>query len=59
VSAQEFLTAAFLAGRDPRVRGVDVTEIDAKADAADERTIRLAAMALLETAAGLALRPEQ
>jgi formiminoglutamase len=58
ISAREFLTAAFLAGRDPRVRGVDVTEVDAKADAADGRTVRLAAMALLEVAAGLALRPD-
>jgi formiminoglutamase len=58
MSAREFLTAAFLAGRDPRVRGVDITEVDAKADAADGRTVRLAAMALLETCAGLALRPE-
>jgi formiminoglutamase len=57
ISAREFLTAAFLAGRDPRVRGVDVTEVDAKADAPDGRTVRLAAMALLEACAGLALRP--
>jgi formiminoglutamase len=59
LTAREFLTAAFLAGRDPRVRGVDVTEIDAKADAPDERTVRLAAMALLEVCAGLALRPDR
>jgi formiminoglutamase len=59
MSARDFLTAAFLAGRDPRVRGVDVTEIDAKADAADGRTVGLAAMALLETCAGLALRPDR
>jgi formiminoglutamase len=59
LTAREFLSAAFLAGRDPRVRAVDVTEIDAKADAADGRTVRLAAMALLEACAGLALRPEQ
>ena len=56
--AREFLTAAFLAGRDPRVRAVDITEVDAKADAPDERTLRLAAMALLEACAGLALRPD-
>jgi formiminoglutamase len=59
MSARDFLTAAFLAGRDPRVRGVDVTEVDAKADAADGRTVRLAAMALLELCAGLALRPDR
>ncbi len=57
MTAADFLTAAFLAGRDPRVRGVDVTEIDAKADTADGRTVRLGAMALLEVCAGLALRP--
>jgi arginase family enzyme len=38
------------------VRGIDVTEVDAHADA-DGRTVRLAAMALLEACAGLALRP--
>ncbi|MFL6240785.1 MAG: arginase family protein [Actinomycetes bacterium] len=59
LSARDFLTAAFLAGRDPRVRAVDITEIDARADAPDGRTVRLAAMALLEVCAGLALRPEQ
>jgi formiminoglutamase len=59
LSARDFLAVAFLAGRDPRVRGVDITEIDAKVDAPDGRTVRLAAMALLEAAAGLALRPEQ
>jgi formiminoglutamase len=58
LSAREFLTAAFLAGRDPRVRGIDITEIDAKSDAPDERTVRLAAMATLEACAGLALRPD-
>jgi formiminoglutamase len=57
LSARELLTAAYHVGRDARVRGVDITEIDAKADAADERTVRLAAMALLEACAGLAHRP--
>jgi formiminoglutamase len=55
LSAAELLEAAFLVGLDPRVRGVDLTEIDATADP-DERTVRLAAMCLLEAAAGLALR---
>jgi formiminoglutamase len=57
LSASELLRAAFLAGLDPRVRVVDVTEVDAAADAPDGRTVRLAAMCLLEAAAGLALRP--
>jgi len=55
--ATDLLAAAFAAGRDPRVRSIDVVEVDATADAADHRTVRLAALALLEVAAGLALRP--
>ena len=57
LSAAEVLTAAFMAGRDRQVRSLDVTEIDATRDAADERTIRLAALCVLEAAAGLAQRP--
>jgi formiminoglutamase len=57
LSAGEILTAAFLAGRDPRVRVIDITEVDATGDAPDGRTVRLAALCLLEAAAGLALRP--
>ena len=56
LSAAEVMTAAFVAGRDPRVRAVDITEVDATRDAADERTVRLAALCVLEAAAGLALR---
>ena len=55
LSAREVLTAAFEAGRDPRVRAIDVTEVDATNDP-DERTVRLAALCLLEAAAGLAVR---
>jgi len=57
LSAVEVLEAAFLAGSHPAVRAIDVTEVDATSDAADGRTVRLAAMCLLEAAAGLALRP--
>ena len=57
LSAGELLAAAYLCGRDPRVVGIDVTEVDAKADAPDGRTVRLAAMAVLEAAAGVAHRP--
>lgn len=53
----DVLTAAFAAGLDPRVRSVDVVEVDASADSADFRTVRLAALVVLEVAAGLALRP--
>jgi formiminoglutamase len=56
LSAAEILTAAHLAGRHPQVRSIDVTEVDATRDAPDERTIRLAALCLLEAAAGLAQR---
>lgn len=56
LSAAEVLLAAYLAGRDPRVRSVDVTEVDATRDAPDERTVRLAALCVLEAACGLAQR---
>lgn len=55
LSAGELLEAAYLAGNDPRVRVVDLTELDATVDH-DERTVRLAAMCLLEAAAGVARR---
>jgi formiminoglutamase len=55
LSAAEICEAAFLAGLDERVRAVDVAEVDAMADP-DGRTVRLAAMCLLEVAAGLAVR---
>jgi hypothetical protein len=38
------------------VRSVDITEIDALLDAPDGRTVRLAALCVLEVAAGLAAR---
>jgi formiminoglutamase len=55
LSAYEVLQAAHLAGCDERVKAIDVTEVDATNDP-DERTVRLAALCLLEAAAGLALR---
>jgi formiminoglutamase len=57
LSARELQAAAFAAGRDHRVRSIDLVEIDATADALDQRTVRLAATLVLEFAAGLALRP--
>jgi formiminoglutamase len=57
LTAAELLQAAFVAGLDPRVRAIDIAEVDATRDADDERTVRLAAMCLLEASAGLALRP--
>lgn len=58
LSAIEMAEAAFFAGHDPRVRAIDIAEVDATRDAADERTVALAAMCVLEVAAGLALRVE-
>ena len=54
--AADLLTAAFMAGLDANVRSVDIVEVDATADVADYRTVRLAALVVLEVAAGLALR---
>jgi formimidoylglutamase len=51
----ELLEAALEAGRHPKVRAVDITEVDATADP-DGRTVDLAAMCLLSAAAGLAQR---
>ncbi len=52
ISADEFRQFAFEAGRYAQIRSVDFTEIDASKDAADGRTVRLAALAILELAAG-------
>jgi formiminoglutamase/agmatinase len=48
----ELFAAAFLAGRDRRVRAVDIVEVDAGADIAS-RTVDIAALCLLNAAAGL------
>ena len=56
ISADELRQGAFLLARDKRVRAIDITEIDAAIDAPDQRTIRLAALLVLEAAAGFALR---
>ena len=56
ISADELRQAAFLLARDKRVRAIDITEIDAASDAPDERTVRLAALLILEIAAGFASR---
>ncbi|MEY4390753.1 MAG: hypothetical protein RLZZ400_496 [Actinomycetota bacterium] len=56
ISADELRQFAHLAGRTPSVRSMDITEIDAEADAPDQRTVRLGALLILEAAAGLALR---
>ncbi len=56
ITADELRQFAQLAGRTGSVRSMDITEIDAEADADDQRTVRLGALLLLEAAAGLALR---
>ena len=56
ISADELRQFAFLAGSSPSVIGADITEIDAMKDSADERTVRLAALVVLEMAAGFSTR---
>ncbi len=56
IAAHELRAVARAAGAEPRVRSVDITEIDALTDAPDGRTVRLAALCVLEVAAGLASR---
>ena len=41
----------------PNVRGIDITEVDVTRDSEDERTVRLAALVVLEALTGYALRP--
>ena len=56
ISADELRQAAFLLASDKRVRAIDITEIDAALDTPDQRTVRLAALLVLEAAAGFASR---
>jgi formiminoglutamase len=56
ISADELRQIAFLVSRDPRVKAIDITEIDATTDAHNGCTVRLAALLVLEAAAGLASR---
>jgi len=57
ISADELRQAARLAAASPLVGSMDIAEIDATRDSADERTVRLGALCLLEAAAGFATRP--
>jgi formiminoglutamase len=54
--AIELRTAAWLAGAHPAVTSIDLTELDATRDTADQRTVRLAALCVLEALSGLASR---
>ncbi|MGX5682061.1 arginase family protein [Schumannella luteola] len=56
ISALELRTAARVAGGHPAVVSVDLTEVDAAADAPDGRTVRLMALCVLEVIAGVAAR---
>lgn len=56
LQAAELRALVRAAARDPRVGSADIVEVDATADAADGRTVRLAALCVLELLAGLALR---
>jgi formiminoglutamase len=56
ISAYELRQAARAAGAEARVESVDLAEVDATADTPDGRTVRLAALCVLEVAAGIALR---
>ncbi|QLL23552.1 formimidoylglutamase [Actinobacteria bacterium IMCC25003] len=56
ISADEIRQFAFLAGSSPLVIGADITEIDSTKDSSDERTVRLAALVVLELIAGYSTR---
>ena len=56
LAAWELRALVRAAASDERVRSADLVEIDATTDAADGRTVRLAALCVLEFAAGLAAR---
>ncbi len=56
ISADEIRQLAFLAGSSKQVVGIDITEIDSTMDSDDQRTVRLAALVVLETIAGFSTR---
>jgi arginase family enzyme len=56
ISADEIRQFAFLAGQSKSVIGADITEIDSTKDSSDERTVRLAALVVLEMIAGYSTR---
>jgi len=55
LSADELRQLVALLSADPRVRMADITEIDASIDSEDGRTVRLAALVILEMATSRAL----
>jgi len=56
ISAIDLRTAARLAGAHPSVSSIDLVEVDVAADSADERTVRLVALCVLEAISGAARR---
>lgn len=56
ISADEIRQFAFFAGTSQEVNSIDITEIDSTIDSADGRTVRLAALVILEAIAGLSTR---
>lgn len=56
LQAWELRALVRAAAADPRVASVDLAEVDATADSPDGRTVRLAALCVLETLAGIAAR---
>ena len=56
ISADEIRQFAYLAGSSESVKSIDITEIDATKDSDDGRTVRLAALVILESLAGLSIR---
>ena len=57
LAAWELRRFARVAAASSLVGSIDIAEVDATSDAPDERTVRLAALLVLEAAAGLASRP--
>jgi formiminoglutamase len=55
-AAWELRALVRAAASDPRLTSADIVEVDATADAPDGRTVRLAALCVLEMLAGLAIR---
>jgi formiminoglutamase len=53
LTAQELRKLVYLFGSDPRVGSIDFTEVDARADSADARTVRLVAVCIAEFLAGV------
>lgn len=56
LQASELRTLVRALSSDARVRSADIVEVDATADTPDQRTVRLAALCVLEMLAGLAAR---